>query len=115
HIAAFEDLWLCHRAGGLEPLRPDLMEVYDAAETPRADRGDLPYLRPGEAHEYMAGVRERALEVLDSADMSDGGVVWELVVRHEHQHTETMLQTLRLADAGVCSPEREPLPSGTAP
>ena len=115
HIAAFEDLWLCHRAGGLEPLRPDLMEVYDAAETPRADRGDLPYLRPGEAHEYMAAVRERALEVLDSADLSGGAVEWELVVRHEHQHTETMLQTLRLADAGVCSPEREPLPSGTAP
>src|SRR5436309_7107598 len=89
HIAAFEDLWLCHHAGGLEPLRPDLMEVYDATETPRAHRGDLPYLRPREAREYMAAVRERALEVLDSADLSNGAVEWELVVRHEHQHNET--------------------------
>ena len=39
HIAAFEDLWLCVRAGGLEPLRPELMAVYDASETPRAERG----------------------------------------------------------------------------
>jgi iron(II)-dependent oxidoreductase len=115
HIAAFEDLWLCHRAGGLEPLRPDLMEVYDATETPRAHRGDLPYLRPTEAREYMAGVRERALEVLDSADLSNGAVEWELVVRHEHQHNETMLQTLRLAEAGVCSPDRDPFPAGPAP
>jgi iron(II)-dependent oxidoreductase len=45
HIAAFEDLWLCVGAGGLEPLRPELMAVYDASETPRAARGTIPYLR----------------------------------------------------------------------
>jgi iron(II)-dependent oxidoreductase len=43
HIAAFEDLWVCREAG-LEPLRPEFAAVYDADETPRADRGDLPYL-----------------------------------------------------------------------
>src|SRR5947207_9041052 len=64
HIAAFEDLWLVHRHGGRDLLRPDLMEVYDAFETPRAERGDLPYLRPAEAVEYLAAVRERSLEVL---------------------------------------------------
>ena len=40
HIAAYEDLWLVHRAGGLPLLRPDLLEVYDAFETPRTERGD---------------------------------------------------------------------------
>ena len=45
HIAAFEDLWVSGRGTGMAPLRPDLMEVYDATETPRAHRGDLPYLR----------------------------------------------------------------------
>src|SRR5205823_5315557 len=44
HIAAFEDLWLCQRAGALDALRKDLAIVYDATETPRAHRGDLPYL-----------------------------------------------------------------------
>ena len=42
HIAAFEDLWLVHRFGGDRLLRGDLAEVYDAFETPRAERGDLP-------------------------------------------------------------------------
>ena len=41
HIAAFEDLWLVHRYGGRPLLRDELADVYDAFETPRADRGEL--------------------------------------------------------------------------
>ena len=63
HIAAFEDLWVCREAG-LEPLRPDLAAVYDADETPRADRGELPYLRRPDALDYMAAVRERTAAAL---------------------------------------------------
>src|SRR3954451_16625178 len=44
HIAAFDDLWLCPRAGGLAPLHPELRDVSAAAETPRAHRGALPLL-----------------------------------------------------------------------
>jgi iron(II)-dependent oxidoreductase len=113
HIAAFEDLWLCVRAGGLEPLRPDLMAVYDASETPRAQRGDIPYLRRDDALEYLGQVRERALGVLAAADLSPGsdrlnsdGFVWDLLIQHEHQHNETMLQTLQLAEPGVFAPRR---------
>src|SRR5205085_2897053 len=43
HIAAFEDLWLVHRYGGRPLARPDLIDVYDAMETPRARRGALPF------------------------------------------------------------------------
>ncbi|MEX2253738.1 MAG: DinB family protein, partial [Thermoleophilaceae bacterium] len=117
HIAAFEDLWACQRGAGIEPIRPELMRVYDAEETPRADRGELPYLRHAEAREYMDAVRERALEVLEDADLSPegdrlntGGFVWEMLVQHEHQHNETMLQTLQLAPPGTVSPRRRPLP-----
>src|SRR5580700_5760364 len=46
HIAAFEDLWIAHRFGGEPLLREELADVYDAFETPRASRGDLPFLRP---------------------------------------------------------------------
>src|SRR3954453_10626721 len=70
HIAAFEDLWLCQRVAGLPALRADLAEVYDATETPRVKRGNLPYLRVADARSYMDEVRERALGVLDSADLS---------------------------------------------
>ncbi len=92
HIAAFEDLWLCRNGAGLALLRPDLAEVYDAFETPRAQRGELPYLRRPDALAYLADVRARALE-LGTRDP----FLLELVLRHEQQHTETMLQTMELA------------------
>src|SRR2546421_7065681 len=74
HIAAFEDLWLVHRYGGLHLLREDLADVYDAFETPRAHRGDLPFLRPAEAREYLEQVRERTLDVIDERGIGDGVV-----------------------------------------
>jgi iron(II)-dependent oxidoreductase len=96
HIAAFEDLWMVHRYGQRPLLREELADVYDAFETPRAGRGDLPFLRPDEAREYLAEVRERTADVIDRRGVGDG-IVAELVLRHEHQHNETMLQTLQLA------------------
>lgn len=92
HIAAFEDLWLAHRHGGLPLLRPDLMEVYDAFETPRSERGSLPYLRRSEAEDFLTDVRRRVRQ-LPLGDLA----IHELVARHERQHNETMLQTLNLA------------------
>ena len=96
HIAAFEDLWLGHRFAGLPLLREELLDVYDAFETPRAGRGELPFLRPAAAREYMEDVRARTLATIATGDVADG-VLHELVIRHEHQHDETMLQTLQLA------------------
>jgi gamma-glutamyl hercynylcysteine S-oxide synthase len=104
HIAAFEDLWLAHHAADLPLLRADLADVYDAFETPRAQRGELPYLRRAEAIDYLAAVRERTLEL---ARRGSDGLLHELVLRHEQQHTETMLQTMELA--------RLPAPAAAAP
>jgi gamma-glutamyl hercynylcysteine S-oxide synthase len=96
HIAAFEDLWIVHRHGGEPMLRADLADVYDAFETPRANRGELPFLGPEDAREYLAAVHRRAIAVLERDGVGDGRIP-ELIVRHEHQHNETMLQTLELA------------------
>jgi iron(II)-dependent oxidoreductase len=96
HIAAFEDLWLVHRYGQRPLLHEDLTSVYDAFETPRAHRGDLPFLRPSEAREYLGEVRARALDVVEERGIGDG-IIHEMVLRHEQQHGETMLQTLQLA------------------
>ncbi len=121
HIAAFEDLWLCQRGAGLPALRPELGRVYDADETPRADRGELPYLRLGEALDFMAAVRSRALEVLEVAAfdrpgdiLNHRGFVWDMLAQHEHQHNETMLQTLKLAPAGTYAPARREMPADPA-
>src|SRR6516164_4331000 len=92
HIAAFEDLWLVHCLAGEPMLRPDLADTYDAFETPRAERGELEFLGPAGARQYLADVHGLVLELFDGH--SD---IHELVLRHEQQHNETMLQTIQLA------------------
>jgi iron(II)-dependent oxidoreductase len=96
HIAAYEDLWLAHRHGGLPLLRGELSALYDAFETPRAVRGELDALSPAEALDYLAEVRERTMQILGDRGPGDG-VVFEMVLRHELQHCETMRQTMDIA------------------
>jgi iron(II)-dependent oxidoreductase len=96
HIAAYEDLWLAQRRAGVPLLRADLAERYDAFETPRAARVELDYLRGDDCRAYMAAVRDRVL-ALARRDGDGDGVLLQLVIRHERQHNETMLQTLNLA------------------
>ncbi|HWX51948.1 MAG TPA: SUMF1/EgtB/PvdO family nonheme iron enzyme [Solirubrobacteraceae bacterium] len=102
HIAAYEDLWVAHRHGGLPLLRPDLAELYDAFETPRSQRGEIELLGPSEAHAYLTAVRERTAAVLADRGAGDG-IVLEMVLRHELQHSETMRQTMAIA--GLLSAE----------
>ena len=106
HIANFEELWLVQTIGEREPMDGDLGRFYDAIENPRATRNELPILRGEELRTYMSEVRERTLDVLDSLDLDDtddrlleGGFVYELILAHEHQHNETMLQLLQMVES----------------
>jgi iron(II)-dependent oxidoreductase len=106
HIANFEELWLVQTIGEREPMHGDLGRFYDAIENPRVTRGELPILRDAELRAYMADVRDRALEVLDSVEVSADaddpllreGFVYELLLAHELQHNETMLQLLQMVE-----------------
>ena len=91
--------------GEREPMDGDLGRFYDAIENPRATRNELPILRGDELRAYMEGVRERTLEVLDEIELTDtddrllrDGFVYELILAHELQHNETMLQLLQMVD-----------------
>ncbi len=106
HIAAYEDLWIGHRLGGGELLRPELAGTYDAFETPRAARADAELLDPAQARDYLRAVRERTVEVLQRTGTGDG-VICEMVLRHELQHCETMRQTMAI---GGLLPAGEPPP-----
>jgi iron(II)-dependent oxidoreductase len=105
HIANFEELWLVQRIGGRKPLRGELGEFYDAIEQPRKIRGELPILKAGEVRPYLEQVRERTLEVLDEIDLDSGdplladGFIYEMLLAHEHQHNETMLQLLQMVES----------------
>jgi gamma-glutamyl hercynylcysteine S-oxide synthase len=106
HIANFEELWLVQTIGEREPLHGELGRLYDAIENPRKVRGELPILRDAELRSYLADVRERTLEVLDEveigADAEDPllreGFVYEMLIVHERQHNETMLQLLQMVE-----------------
>jgi iron(II)-dependent oxidoreductase len=106
HIANFEELWLVQTVGDREPLRGELGRFYDAIENPRKTRGELPILRDAELRDYLADVRERTLEVLAEVDVGPEvedpllreGFVYEMLLAHEQQHNETMLQLLQLVD-----------------
>jgi iron(II)-dependent oxidoreductase len=106
HIANFEELWLVQTVGGREPMRGELGHFYDAIENPRRTRGELPILRDAELRAYMGGVRSRSLAVLAEvdidADVDDrllrDGFVYEMLLAHELQHQETMLQLLQMVD-----------------
>jgi iron(II)-dependent oxidoreductase len=95
HIAAYEDLWLVHRHAGEPLLRADLAATYDAFETPRAVRGEVELLDAAGARAYLADVRERTLWAAETHGIDP--LLHELVLQHEQQHVETMLQTLALA------------------
>jgi iron(II)-dependent oxidoreductase len=104
HIGHYEELWLLRElhAGDATDARFD--DVYDAFKHPRGERPDLDLLGPDAARDFVADVRKRALDVLAGIDLDgddlllDGLFVHGMVVRHEHQHDETMLATLQLMD-----------------
>jgi gamma-glutamyl hercynylcysteine S-oxide synthase len=116
HIANFEELWLVQTIGEREPLHGDLGRLYDAIENPRRTRGELPILRDAELRAYLADVRQRTLEVLEEvevdADAGDpllrDGFVYEMLIAHEQQHNETMLQLLMMVDGYELPQEFEP-------
>jgi iron(II)-dependent oxidoreductase len=121
HIANFEELWLVQTIGDREPLRGDLGRFYDAIENPRRTRGELPILRDAALRAYMSDVRERTLEVLDAVEIDADaehpllreGFVYEMLLAHELQHNETMLQLLEMVDG--YEPLREEFERPAAP
>ncbi|HET9678033.1 MAG TPA: SUMF1/EgtB/PvdO family nonheme iron enzyme [Solirubrobacterales bacterium] len=106
HIANFEELWLVQAIGGREPLHGELGRFYDAIENPRKVRGELPILRDDELRSYLADVRKRTLDVLEGVEIGPDaedpllrdGFVYEMLLAHELQHNETMLQLLQLVE-----------------
>jgi iron(II)-dependent oxidoreductase len=115
HIAWYEEYWLLRQIGGREATDPVYDDIYDAFKHGRADRPNLPLLDPARARAFAADVRRRTLELLDVIDLDstddpllDGGFVYALVFQHEHQHIETMLQTLGLRGGQYPAPPAPP-------
>jgi len=120
HIAAFEELWLTHNLSGRIEFS-EMPGLYNPFEHPRRVRGTLALPDLVEVRETMAGIRARGLDRLGTADLRAGpallrdGYVYRMVLQHEYQHGETILQTLQLKQgASYVPPARRSTPAGRA-
>jgi iron(II)-dependent oxidoreductase len=105
HIGYYEELWLLQSLLGRDPTSEEINDIYDASQYSRGERPDLNLMdRPG-AERFLDEVRRQAIEALENlpeeqfesgGDLVRGGFVYRMVLQHEHQHNETMLQTLQL-------------------
>ena len=109
HIAHFEELWLTRNLDG--PIEfVEMPGMYNPFEHPRSTRGALPLPALDRCREVMNAIRSRVLDRLQSEDFDGdhpllaGGYVYRMVLQHEYQHNETILQTLQLKQGAPYSP-----------
>lgn len=121
HVGNYEEQWLLRAAAGMAAMRPEIDDLYDAFEHPRARRVELPLLPPAEARGYLSTVRNKVLDALDRVRLTpekplvDGGFVFGMVIQHEHQHDETMLATHQLRRGPVALASRPAPPPRSGP
>ncbi len=111
HIAHFEELWLTQNLDG--PIEfSEMPGMYNPFEHPRATRAALPIPPIMEMLNRLADIRETVLERLDRIEFDEtsallaGGYVYHMVLQHEYQHNETILQTLQLKRGEPYRPPR---------
>jgi gamma-glutamyl hercynylcysteine S-oxide synthase len=121
HIAHFEELWLTQNLDG--PIEfVEMPGMYNPFEHPRSTRAALPLPGLAECRAIMDEIRGRVLARLVSADFDPAhqllrdGFVYRMVLQHEYQHNETMLQTLQLKRGAPYTPlVRVPAGDGSSP
>lgn len=118
HIAHFEEVWLLENIDGDGPGSEGLRGIYDPFRNPRATRVGLELPSRTDAIGYLGETRRAVLDRLASLPPTDvsteagprllrEGFVYRMVLQHEYQHGETILQTLQLK-------EGEPYPAPRA-
>src|SRR4051812_4825924 len=101
HIAHFEELWLVRNLEG--PVEfGEMPGIYNPFEHPRRVRGELALPSLDECRALMDEIRQRVLHRLSVVQFDESnpllrdGYVYSMVLQHEYQHNETILQTLQL-------------------
>lgn len=115
HIAHFEELWLTQNLDGAIEFS-EMPGMYNPFEHPRASRAALALPTLAQMMERLREIRSRVLDRLDSLEWNDdnpllkGGYVYHMVLQHEYQHNETILQTLQLKKGEPYKPPRRIVP-----
>ena len=123
HMAEFEELWLVRAIDRMSARETDLGDMaveYDAVKTPRSARGELALPSREEVLRRLRLVRRDALDRLrrfrradfeKGSGILDHAYVYHMLVQHEAQHQETILQTIAGMDGLIYEPaQRDPTP-----
>jgi iron(II)-dependent oxidoreductase len=109
HIAHFEELWLTRNLDG--PIEfVEMPGLFNPFEHPRSKRGALPLPLMAQCQKTMDEIRGRVLRRLAITEFESSnpllrdGYVYRMVLQHEYQHNETILQTLQLKRGRPYSP-----------
>ena len=101
HIAHFEELWLTQNLDG--PIEfSEMPGMYNPFEHPRATRASLALPTLAEMMGRLEEIRARVLDRLHTVEFDErnpllrDAYVYHMVLQHEYQHNETILQTLQL-------------------
>jgi iron(II)-dependent oxidoreductase len=120
HIAYFEELWLTRNLYG--PIEfVEMPGLFNPFEHPRSERGSLRLPGLSDCRAIMDEIRGRVLERLAAADFDSAnpllqdGYVYQMVLQHEYQHNETILQTLQLKQGRPYAPATRLEVPGTPP
>ncbi len=112
HIAHFEEVWLLENAAGDTTGSEGLRGMYDPFRNPRSKRAGLALPTGSEAGDFLGAVRRSVLDRLPELDLDAAspllrhGFVFRMVLQHEYQHGETILQTLQLKQGEPYRPLR---------
>lgn len=117
HIMHFEELWLTRNLSGSIEFS-EMPGMYNPFQHPRSTRAALPLPSLASAMQVAAEIRRDVLAVLattifdpDQPLLADG-FVYNMVLQHEYQHNETILQTLQLKSG---APYRAPRATALPP
>ena len=120
HIAHFEELWLTRNLSG--PIEfSEMPGLYNPFEHPRAERASLPLPTLKEMLARLTEIRSRVLDHLDTLEWDESnpllraGFVYHMVLQHEYQHNETILQTLQLKQGEPYAAPRAVFPRAVPP
>ena len=118
HVGNYEELWLLREAAGIDAMRPELDDIYDAFEHPRVTRSDAAAAAARRGRRlHLAGAPQGArLPRHDQPrpehkSCSTPRFVFGMVLQHEHQHDETMLATHQLRRGDPVLPATDAMPA----
>lgn len=89
HVAWFTEQFILRKLHGLNPIRPELDDVYDSIAIEHAVRWDLPLLQINEVLAYIDEIKSKILDRLDEGEADEpDSFIYQFAAFHQDMHNE---------------------------